>query len=53
MLRGRLDDLQAFVAVARERSFTNAAKLGVGQKPPASSLSTVIGRSRMRFPVAW
>ena len=32
MQRGNLDDLQAFVAVARERSFTNAAaKLGVSQ----------------------
>jgi DNA-binding transcriptional LysR family regulator len=32
MQRGRLDDLQAFVAVARERSFTNAAaRLGVSQ----------------------
>jgi DNA-binding transcriptional LysR family regulator len=32
MQRGRLDDLRAFVAVARERSFTNAAvKLGVSQ----------------------
>src|SRR5947208_15489136 len=32
MQRGRLDDLQAFVAVARERSFTKAAaRLGVSQ----------------------
>ena len=32
MQRGRLDDLQAFVAVARERSFTKAAvKLGLSQ----------------------
>jgi DNA-binding transcriptional LysR family regulator len=32
MQRGRLDDLQAFVAAARERSFTKAAaKLGVSQ----------------------
>src|SRR6266536_4123730 len=32
MQRGNLDDLLAFVAVARERSFTNAAaKLGVSQ----------------------
>src|ERR687883_458840 len=32
MQRGRLNDLIAFVAVARERSFTNAAaKLGVSQ----------------------
>jgi DNA-binding transcriptional LysR family regulator len=32
MQRGRLDDLQAFIAIARERSFTKAAaKLGVSQ----------------------
>src|SRR5258705_1531815 len=32
MQRGNLDDLLAFLAVARERSFTNAAaKLGVSQ----------------------
>src|SRR4249919_2156278 len=32
MQRGRLDDLQAFVAIARERSFTKAAaKLGISQ----------------------
>ena len=32
MQRGRLNDLQAFVVVARERSFTKAAaKLGVSQ----------------------
>ncbi len=32
MQRSRLDDLQAFVAVARARSFTKAAaKLGVSQ----------------------
>jgi len=32
MQRGKLDDLLAFVAVARERSFTKgAAKLGVSQ----------------------
>ena len=32
MQRGNLDDLLAFLAVARERSFTKgAAKLGVSQ----------------------
>jgi Bacterial regulatory helix-turn-helix protein, lysR family len=37
MQRGHLDDLVAFVAVGRERSFTKAAaKLGVSQ----SALST-------------
>jgi DNA-binding transcriptional LysR family regulator len=28
MQRGRLDDLQAFVVIARERSFTKAAAIG-------------------------
>jgi DNA-binding transcriptional LysR family regulator len=48
MQRGRLDDLQAFVAVARERSFTNAAaKLGVSQ----SSLSHTIRELEERLGV--
>src|SRR3954462_13223039 len=39
MQRGRLDDLQAFVAVARERSFTRAAaKLGVSQSALSHTL---------------
>src|SRR3954471_5444999 len=39
MERGRLDDLQAFVAVARERSFTKAAaKLGVSQSALSHTL---------------
>jgi DNA-binding transcriptional LysR family regulator len=45
---GRLDDLQAFVAVARERSFTNAAaKLGVSQ----SALSHTIRELEERLGV--
>ena len=48
MQRGRLDDLQAFVAVARERSFTNAAaKLGVSQ----SALSHTIRELEQRLGV--
>src|SRR3954469_4752819 len=48
MQRGRLDDLQAFVAVARERSFTKAAaKLGVSQ----SALSHTIKELEVRLGV--
>src|SRR5918999_2387850 len=48
MQRGRLDDLRAFVAVARERSFTNAAaKLGVSQ----SALSHTIRQLEERLGV--
>ena len=48
MQRGRLDDLRAFVAVARERSFTNAAaKLGVSQ----SALSHTIRELEERLGV--
>src|SRR5207253_6830654 len=48
MQRGRLDDLQAFVAVARERSFTKAAaKLGVSQ----SALSHTIRELEERLGV--
>jgi DNA-binding transcriptional LysR family regulator len=48
MQRGRLDALQAFVAVARERSFTNAAaKLGVSQ----SALSHTIRELEERLGV--
>jgi DNA-binding transcriptional LysR family regulator len=48
MQRGRLDDLLAFVAVARERSFTNAAaKLGVSQ----SALSHTIRELEERLGV--
>src|SRR3954471_16381816 len=48
MQRGRLDDLQAFVAFARERSFTKAsAKLGVSQ----SALSHTIRELEERLGV--
>jgi DNA-binding transcriptional LysR family regulator len=48
MQRGNLDDLLAFVAVARERSFTNAAaKLGVSQ----SALSHTIRELEERLGV--
>ena len=48
MRRGNLDDLLAFLAVARERSFTNAAaKLGVSQ----SALSHTIRQLEARLGV--
>ncbi len=48
MKRGRLNDLQAFVAVARERNFTKAAaKLGVSQ----SALSHTIRELESRLDV--
>src|SRR4051794_41054465 len=48
MQRGYLDDLQAFVAVARERSFTHAAaKVGVSQ----SALSHTIRELEERLGV--
>ena len=48
MQRGHLDDLLAFVAVARERSFTKAAaKLGVSQ----SALSHTIRELEERLAV--
>jgi DNA-binding transcriptional LysR family regulator len=48
MQRGHLDDLQAFVAVAQERSFTRAAaKLGVSQ----SALSHIIRALEARLGV--
>src|SRR5215208_7670418 len=48
MQRGRLDDLRAFVVVARERSFTRAAaKLGVSQ----SALSHTIRELEERLGV--
>src|SRR5438876_10586526 len=48
MQRGNLDQLVAFVAVARERSFTNAAaKLGVSQ----SALSHTIRELETRLGV--
>jgi DNA-binding transcriptional LysR family regulator len=49
MQRGSLDDLVAFVAVARQRSFTKAAaKLGISQ----SALSQTIRQLEARLPDA-
>src|SRR3954467_10109794 len=50
MQRGRLDDLRAFVAVARERSFTNAAvKLGVSQSALSHTIRDLEERLGVRL----
>src|SRR3974390_135207 len=50
MQRGRLDDLTAFVAVARERSFTKAAaKLGVSQSALSHTLRELEARLGVRL----
>src|SRR5689334_11123740 len=50
MSRGRLDDLQAFVAVARERSFTKtAAKLGVSQSALSHTMRELEERLGVRL----
>jgi DNA-binding transcriptional LysR family regulator len=50
MQRGRLDDLQAFVAVARERSFTNAAaRLGVSQSALSHTMRALEERLGVRL----
>src|SRR5947209_2530745 len=50
MQRGRLDDLQAFVAVARERSFTKAAaKLGVSQSALSHTIRELEERLGIRL----
>jgi DNA-binding transcriptional LysR family regulator len=50
MQRGRLDDLQAFVAVARERSFTKAAaKLGVSQSALSHTIRELEERLGLRL----
>src|SRR2546421_5247509 len=50
MQRGHLDDLIAFVAVARERSFTNAAgKLGVSQSALSHTIRALEGRLGIRL----
>src|SRR5256712_10483345 len=50
MQRGNLDDLLAFVAVARERSFTNAAaKLGVSQSALSHTIRGLEARLGLRL----
>src|SRR2546423_367224 len=50
MQRGRLDDLQAFVAVARERSFTKAAaRLGVSQSALSHTMRALEERLGVRL----
>ncbi len=50
MQRGNLDDLLAFVAVARERSFTNAAaKLGVSQSALSHTIRELEERVGVRL----
>src|SRR5438094_10619707 len=50
MQRGRLDDLQAFVAVARERSFTKAAaKLGASQSALSHTIRELEERLGLRL----
>src|SRR3982751_1702488 len=50
MQRGNLDDLLAFVAVARERSFTNAAaKMGVSQSALSHTIRGLEERLRVRL----
>src|SRR3954462_11720243 len=50
MQRGRLDDLQAFVAVARERSFTKAAaRLGISQSALSHTMRQLEERLGVRL----
>src|SRR5215475_10603640 len=50
MQRGNLDDLQAFLAVARERSFTKAAaKLGVSQSALSHTVRGLEARLGVRL----
>jgi DNA-binding transcriptional LysR family regulator len=50
MQRGHLDDLVAFVAVARERSFTKAAaKLGVSQSALSHTMRELEARLGVRL----
>src|SRR5207249_8545319 len=50
MQRGNLDDLLAFVAVARERSFTNAAaKMGVSQSALSHTMRELEERLGVRL----
>src|SRR5918996_3482673 len=50
MQRGTLDDLLAFLAIARERSFTRAAaKLGVSQSALSQTLRGLEARLGLRL----
>src|SRR5271169_3021843 len=50
MRRGNLDDLLAFIAVARERSFTKAAaKLGVSQSALSHTIRGLEERLQLRL----
>src|SRR5580704_6073504 len=50
MQRGNLDDLLAFVAVARDRSFTKAAaKLGVSQSALSHTIRSLEARLGLRL----
>lgn len=50
MQRGNLDDLLAFVAVGRERSFTKAAaKLGVSQSALSHTIRALEARLGVRL----
>ena len=50
MQRGRLDDLLAFLAVAREQSFTKAAaKLGVSQSALSHTMRQLEARLGVRL----
>lgn len=50
MQRGNLDDLLAFVAVARERSFTKAAaKMGVSQSALSHTIRGLEERLKIRL----
>src|SRR4030088_2490159 len=50
MQRGNLDDLSAFLIVARERSFTKAAaKLGVSQSALSYTIKELEARLKLRL----
>jgi DNA-binding transcriptional LysR family regulator len=50
MQRGHLDDLPAFLAVAREQSFTRAvAKLGASQSAPSHTMRELEARLGVRL----